>query len=308
MAPPSAAARLARALSLDALRGFESAARLESFTAAADELSLTQSAVSKQVKALEDAVGKPLFQRSPRGLLLTPEGRVLLEAVQPLLRGFEAALAPLAGGTRRTVSISVTPSFGSLWLALRLPELQRREPFVDLHIDASEAARPLDREGFHLAVRQARDDEAAAGWTPLLRERVMLVAAPALAAAVHRPDDIATLPLLVFRHAVERHPWMSWSHWLAELGLPPSPRQPVVHFSQYEPLLKAAQEGAGLAIGRTPLIDPALHDGRLQVVLPAHQLDGLRYHLVVADGARGRPEVQRVADWLVSSLAEEDAG
>jgi LysR family transcriptional regulator, glycine cleavage system transcriptional activator len=309
MALPSAAARLARSLPLDALRGFEAAARLASFTAAADELSLTQSAVSKQVKALEDTIGRPLFERGPRGLALTAEGRVLLDALQPLLRGFEAALAPLAGGgARRTVSISVTPSFGSLWLAPRLPELQRREPTVDLYIDASEATRALDRDGLQLAIRQARDDEAAAGWTPLLRERVMLVAAPALAAAVRCPADIAALPLLVFRHAVERHPWMSWPHWLARLGLPPSPTQPLVHFSQYEPLLKAAIEGAGLALGRTPLVAPALHDGRLQVVLPEFRLDGLRYHLVVAAQAAARPEVQRIADWFGDALAEHDAG
>lgn len=302
----AAAARVLRSLSLDALRGFDAAARRASFTAAADELCLTQSAVSKQVKALEQVLGKPLFVRGPRGLALTDEGQALHQAVSPVLRTLEQALGALAGAVRRTVSVSVTPSFASLWLAPRLAAYQRAAPDIDVRIDASEQPRQLAREGIDLALRQAAPGRAEPGSRPLLQEWVRPLAAPALAARVHVPADLARLPLLVFRHAVERHPAMSWSHWFDRLGLAPSRTQPLIHFSQYEHLLKAAAEGAGIALGRRPLVDPLLREGRLAPLLPGRAdlaQPGLVHHLLVAPSAAARVEVAAFVAWLEAELA-----
>lgn len=307
--PDGAAARLLRTLSLDALRGFEAAARRLNFTLAADELCLTQSAVSKQIKALEETIGQTLFVRGARGLSLTPEGRVLYSGVAPALQQLAQALEPLVDRQRHNVSITVTPSFASLWLAPRLAGFLREQPAIDVRVDAAESNLALEREGFDLAVRlAASDDEVAPSGEALTRERLMLVAAPSLAARVRDASDLLRVPLLVFRHAVQRHPWMSWPHWFGQLGIAPRSDQPVLQFSQYEHVVKAAVEGAGVAIGRAPLVWPGLRSGQLQVVLPEVQADGLDWTLLVAARSRDRPPVQAFAAWIRENLSADRLG
>jgi DNA-binding transcriptional LysR family regulator len=308
----SAAARLLRTLSLDALRGFEAAARRLNFTLAAEELCLTQSAVSKQIKALEEAIGQTLFVRGARGLSLTPEGRALHRGVAPALQQLAQALEPLVNRERQTVSITVTPSFASLWLAPRLAAFHREHPAIDVRVDAAESNVALEREGFDIAVRLVRPGEDEAESRPLCRhltqERLMLVAAPSLAARVRSKEDLPRLPLLVFHHAVQRHPWMSWSHWFSQLGLVQRADQPVLQFSQYEHVIKAAIEGAGIAIGRVPLVLPCLRAGQLQVVLPQVQADGLDYQLRMSERSEQRAEVQALAAWIEQALAADGMG
>jgi DNA-binding transcriptional LysR family regulator len=306
--PETAAARLLRSLSLDALRGFEAAARHLSFTAAAEELSLTQGAVSKQVKQLEEAIGRPVFSRGPRGLGLTPEGRRLHGAVRETLQGLEAALQQLVQADRRSVSVSAAPSFASLWLAPRLPAFCAAHPGIDVRIDASEANLVLEREGIDLALRLGRPGQVPAGWRLLMQEQLMLTAAPALARQVHEPADLLRLPLLVFHHPIERVEWMSWTHWYRHFGLARPPSQPVFQFSHYEHLVKAAAEGAGVAIGRVPQLLPLLRAGQLEVLLPAHRAEGLAYHLVLSDLATGREEVLAFARWVEQALVADAMG
>jgi LysR family transcriptional regulator, glycine cleavage system transcriptional activator len=298
----TAVRRLMASLSLDALRGFEASARRSSFTAAAEELCITQSAVSKQVKMLEEAFGRPLFVRGPRGLGLTPEGRQLYEAVRKVISGLERTFEQILTSARKSVALTVTPSFASLWLAPKLVAFHAQHPSLDVRVDDSENCVVLEREGIDLAVRLTRPGHAESTWKPLIRERVMLVAAPELAARANCPEDLTRLPRLVFQHPVERFEWMSWSHWYERLNLPRSSEQPVFQFSQYEHVVKAAIEGAGVAIGRAPLVLPALRAGRLQVVVPQVQGDGFEYHLVTSEATSGRPEVDAVAEWITSEL------
>lgn len=304
----SAASRMLRSLSLDALRGFETTARRLSFTAAAEELSLTQSAVSKQVRLLEEAIGKPVFVRGSRGLSLTPEGRRLYEGVHQTLRQLESAIDAIIESDRKTVAITMTPSFASLWLAQKLAAYRLLEPAVDVHVDASEMNVTLEREGFDLAIRLAPPGEAPSSWKPLMQERLMLVAAPSLAARVSTPDRLLGVPLLVFRHPIERFPWMSWSGWYERLKLARTATQPIFQFSQYEHLVKAAVEGVGVAIGRTPLVLPLLRSGQLQVVLSDHVAEGSTYYLVASERSKGRPEVLRFARWIEQELATDAMG
>ena len=302
---PPAAQRLLRSVSLDALRGFEAAARHGSLTAAAEEMSLTQGALSKQVKQLEDAVGRPLFVRGPRGLELTPAGQGLHDAVREALLGLGAALARAAQLQRRSVAVSVPPSCASLWLVPRLSDYRQRYPEIDVHVDASEDNLVLEREGIDLAVRLGPPGRVPSHWSPLARERLVLVAAPPLARQVQRPADLAKHALLAFHHPIQRQPWMAWSDWYALLGLVLHPDQPVFRFSQYEHLVKAACDGVGVAIGRLPQLLPMLRGGQLQVVLPAHRADGAVHHLVVSERAVGRQEVQAFVQWLHASLADD---
>jgi len=308
---PSAADLLLRSLSLDALRGFERAARLQSFTAAADDLSLTQSAVSKQVKALEDTLGVPLFVRGARGLSLTGEGALLLEGVSDALARLAGVVDRLQRGgslARACVAVTTSPSFASLWLVPRLADFQARHPDVDIGIDSSTQSLPLERAGVDVAIRLTRAEDLPAGETPLLRQRAMLVATPELAARIATPADLAAHPLLVFSQAGERFAQLSWTRWHQRLGVNAPATQARSHFSQYEDLLRACAQGMGVAIGLTPLVAPRLASGELAVVLPAHAVDGPFYRLLVAPAGAARAEVQAFCDWLREAMAAAAEG
>ncbi|TAK75953.1 MAG: LysR family transcriptional regulator [Aquabacterium sp.] len=294
--------RLLQSLTLDSLRGFESTARLGSFTAAAQELSLTQSAVSKQVRLLEDTLGRALFVRGARALVLTDEGRQLHEAAREVLLRLEQAVRLVTQPERAVVSLTAPPSFSSLWLAPRLAALRALDPQVDIRLDASEDHLALERDGFDLAVRLSPPERAAGGWTLLCRERLFLVAVPGLAARIREPADLAGVPLLVFDHAISREGGLSWEHWQQLLGWTAPAAQPRFRFSQYEHALKAAAEGAGVAIGRAPQVDAWLEEGRLQPVLGRFEAQGAGCYLVWSGPARARPQVQRVAQWLQQAL------
>ncbi|WP_432262491.1 LysR substrate-binding domain-containing protein [Cupriavidus sp. TMH.W2] len=298
-----ASANALRAVSLEALRGFECSARTLSFTAAAQELCLTQSAVSKQVKSLEDVLGVALFLRGGKGLSLTAEGRQLYDATRAALGQLGDAVDRVLVASRVSIAVTTTPSFASLWLVPKLARFQALAPDIDVRVDASEAYANLEREGFDLAIRLAAP---VANEVPLLQERLMLVAAPALAARIATAADLVSAPLLVFHDPAGRFPWMSWSEWLARLQLAHSPRQPCLYFSQYEHVLNAAAQGAGVAIGRTPLVLPLLASGKLAVVLPAHVEYGMTYRIVEAPSAR--PGVRRFREWLEAELAAEVLG
>lgn len=294
-------------MSLDAIRGFESAARHLSFTAAAEELCITQSAVSKQVKTLEDTLDAALFLRGGKGLSLTSQGRELSEAARAALAQLASAVDRLLAVDRASVAVTTTPSFAALWLAPKLAAFQRLEPAIDVRVAASEAQVKLEREGMDLAVRLSpvRPGE---GPPPLLQEQALLVAAPAIAARIHSAADILTTPLLVYHDPGARFSWMSWTAWYERLGLKPSARQPCLYFSQYEHVLTAAVQGAGIAIGRTPLVLPLLGSGRLKVVLPGQTVAGLGYHIVTSVHSAERPAVQKFRAWLERELAQEAMG
>jgi LysR family glycine cleavage system transcriptional activator len=307
MLSPSSSHAL-RAMSLDAIRGFESAARHLSFTAAAEELCITQSAVSKQVKSLEDALGTALFLRGGKGLSLTPQGRELYEAARASLAQLASAVDRLLAADRESVAVTTTPSFAALWLAPKLAKFQQLEPAIDVRVDASEARVNLEREGMDLAVRLYPVQPGDEGPPPLLQEQALLVAAPGVAARINSAADILSTPLLVYYDPATRFPWMSWPDWYERLGLKQAAQQPCLYFSQYEHVLTAAVQGAGIAIGRTPLVLPLLRSGQLTVVLPGQTVDGLAYRIVTSAHSTGRPAVQKFRDWLERELALEAIG
>lgn len=295
-------------MSLDAIRGFESAARHLSFTAAAEELFITQSAVSKQVKGLEDALGTSLFLRGGKGLSLTPEGRQLFEAARASLAQLASAVDRLLAADRVSVSVTTTPSFAALWLAPKLAQFQQLEPAIDVRVDASEARANLEREGMDMAVRLSPVLPGEPGPPPLLQEQALLVAAPAVASRIKTADGILRTPLLVYYDPATRFPWMSWPAWYERLGLTQSAQQPCLYFSQYEHVVTAALQGAGIAIGRTPLILPLLRSGQLEVVLPGESVAGLGYRIVISTHSTERPGVQKFRAWLERELALEAIG
>src|SRR5882672_8929404 len=201
---------------LELLLAFEAAARHLSFTKAAGELFLTQSAVSRQIQALEDSLGSKLFERRTRALLLTEAGQRYYQVTQGVLGELDEATQKLRGATAaRTVTVTTTPGFASLWLIPRLNGYLQANPGVDVRISASYEPASLEREGIDLAIRYA-PDAAMAGQRPLFEESILPVCSPALAADPARPlREPADLRAHVLLHMDDaRASWVEWNIWL----------------------------------------------------------------------------------------------
>lgn len=301
----SSVARQLRHLSLDALRGYESSARLLSFTQAAEELSLTQSAISKQIRSMEEVLSCQLFVRGSRQLQLTEEGKVVLQGVQQALNALESSIGRLLSEHVETVTLTAWPSFVSMWLVPRLTRFRQVAPDVNVIIDSSEGVSNLEREGYDLAIRLPLDPLASPLARRLGTEEAFLVASPEVAAQIRKPVDLLSQTLIIYGPGRSRFPWMAWSEWLTRLGLEHRLGQKTVQFTQYDHAIQAAVQGGGVAIGRTPSITRTLREGRLQVVFPEHRIVGLHYYLVFAEQSVANPAVQRLAQWIEQELAAE---
>jgi len=250
---------------LDSLRVAVAAARAGSFTAAAEALGLTHGAVSRRVRAVENWLGTPLFERAGRGVALTPEG---LRLVRTAEQSFDA-IARCADQWRphrgvMTVSMSVVPSFARLWLLPRMRLLQG-EP-QDLRIDLVVEHGLADVAGgaVDLALRYGGGQWPGLRSHLLLQERLLPVAAPPAAEALGSragPEALLRLPLIHDSDASQ------WRLWLAAAGGPRfRPRSIDRRFEDYDLVLLAAQAGLGVALARLPLAQPWLADGRLVAV------------------------------------------
>jgi LysR family glycine cleavage system transcriptional activator len=284
---------------LDPLRGFVAAARHLSFTRAAAELFLTQSAISRQIQTLEQALGVALFERGTRSLALTEAGARLFRQAEGWLADY-AELADRLRQAGRRQPVTVTSAIGicALWLIPRLRDFQAAHPDIDVRVAADNRVLDLAREHIDLAIRYGPDPEMPAGAVRLFGEAVAPVASPQL--GLERLDA-ATLPgvtLLEFDQRI--YPWLRWDDWLAAAGLAHLRPRGVLSFSHYDQLIAAAVAGQGVAIGRLRLLDRLLEEGRLvEVAAEGGELQGRGYWLIAAPGPQ-RPEVARFAEWIVS--------
>jgi len=303
---------LTRLTQLDLLRGFVAVARRMSITLAAQDLCLTQSAVSRQIAALEANLGCALFLRGYRSIKLSPEGERLFRRVDPAFQQLQDGLAELLAPAQRRGSVTLTASIGvaSLWLLPRLRGLQQRHPDIDLRVAASDRVMDLRADGIDLALRYCAMSQPPAGSARLFGEAVLPVAHPALLA---QGQDLAELlpqqVLLEFDDA--RRPWLQWADTLAARGL--SARQPraMLRFNQYDQVIQACLAGQGLALGRVALVAPMLADGRLRAIdaQAVAQPCEHAYWLLRRPGS-STPAVQAVVDWLLdeAALTPADAG
>ena len=289
---------------LDLLPGFEAACRHLSITRAAAELHLTQSALSRQIQALEDQVGVALFERHHRRIVLTEPGRTLYGAAAEALRRMREAVAEARGGAEpAAVSVTTTLSFASLWLVPRLAAFQRAQPSVDVRISANNVLLDLARERIDVAIRLTTRAKAGKGAFRLFGERVFPVCAPqALSRPLARPADLAGHVLLHFDDPEGTAPWLSWRTWFELAGMEGTRSAGALRFSHYDQLIQAAVEGQGVALGRSPLIDRPLREGRLVAPLGRRFAAGegadRAYFVVVSPTAATRPGVQAFVDWL----------
>ena len=300
---------------LDFLRGFESAARHLSFTRAGAELFVTQSAVSRQIQALEEFVGLPLFERRHKGLALT-------EAGQAYYRTVAAALDQLREGTRRlresrtghVLTVTTTVSFASIWLVPRLIRFRREHPRVDVRIAATHEIVDMDREGIDLAIRDCPQDQVPAGATYLVGEHLAVVCSPGYAKdakaqrrPLARPEDLSHHVLLNLHDPTGRWPWLSWAAWFEARGIAGFVPQSTLTLDQYDQVVQAALHGQGIALGRMTLVDQYIRDKRLVAPLGKAQRVGRAFHAIFARDAQSRPEVRQFVDWLQRELRGEGA-
>ena len=295
---------------LDALRGFDAAARHLSFTRAAEELHLTQSAMSRQVKALEDAIGVALFERRHRALALTEAGRAYHRVVADVLGTLRAATANLRPASAdRPLTVTTTISFASLWLVPRLGDFHRAHPGIDVRVAAKNALVDLEREEIDLAIRYCPRDRAGEGAVRLFGERIVPVASPRLIRRpLAQPADIARFPLLHYEDPEYGFPWLSWHTWFEAMGVAMPAGVRGLRLSNYEQIVQAAIEGEGIALGRLPLVGRAIRDKRLVTPLPrryATPKSTRAFWIRAAGRARERPEAAAFIAWVRAQAGHE---
>lgn len=295
----------ARAIGVGQLRAFEAVARHLNFRVAAEQLACTQSAVSRQIRALEDEVGVPLFLRHTRAVELTGAGEQLLRAVTPGLDRIDGAVRLIRQNAgRKSVAITTWASFASMWLIPRLEAFQRAHPGIDIRIDASDTAVDLDTADVDLALRYGVPGHIAAGAERLFGEQLTVVASPWLLRSgppLRQPADVAHFTLIEAgdAHRSANLELLTWQRWFERNGLRKLSPKRWLHFNYALQIAQAALTGQGIALSRMPLIADSLASGDLVEVMPGHRMDSpMAYWLLVGPRGAQRPEVAAFCDWL----------
>jgi len=297
---------------LGQLEAFEAAARYLSFTRAADELSLTQSAVSRQIKALEDHFELPLFRRLHRALRLTEEGQMLYQAVGEMLSQLHDVAGRLRRTTeRRTVVVTTTPGFAGVWLIPRLSSFTALHPGVDVRISAANGFVNLVRDGVDLAIRYHTREGVGEHADRLFGEVIFPVCSPRLARdparPLKKPEDLRQHTLL-HMELDAAGVLQSWAMWLRALKLEGLTPAGVLHFSMYDQMIQAALAGQGVALGRSPLIDSLLRSRKLVAPFKQTMASPRSYYLVQSPAAAKKAEVQAFVAWLHREADSDAAG
>lgn len=288
-------------LSLDLLRGFRAAARHLSFTRAAQELFVTQPAISREIRTLEEQLGQPLFRRVNRTLQLTQAGQELLCAVDEGLGIIDAATTHIAGSSR-TLAVTTTVALASTWLVPRLPRFAKQHPHIDMRIVASNDALDLAREHLDLAVRFVPEGMATHSRDKLFDYRQFPVCSPALARDAKRPlrepADLSRHVLLDFETILYGRPWYDWTQWLGAMNLRGLKGTGWLRFSHYDQVIDAAVNGSGVAIGKWPHLAQHLGDGVLVAPLAERGVATLGGFFIEVADAAPREVVDVFVQWL----------
>lgn len=293
---------------LDLLASFEACARHLSFTKAAAERFVTQSAMSRQMRTLEDDLGVPLFTRRHRALVLTADGQRLLAACTQALGTLRAAARDIRTPQRREVlALTTTPGFAALWLIPRLTAFTRSHPGIDVRLDATFENRNLAADGFDIAVRYAKVGKVPGG-TRLFEEALQPVCSPRLVSETARPlrepADLAHHRLLYIEMDNDvGGPPMEWEPWLTAMGLADLRPRARLSFTNYAEAIAAALAGHGVAMGRRPLVDALLASGQLVAPFAGEAASARGFYVIADAAARHRPAVRALEQWLVGQAA-----
>jgi DNA-binding transcriptional LysR family regulator len=282
---------------LQALRVFEAAARHRNMVRAAAELGVTQGAVSRQIKALEDRLHEQLFHRTARGLTLTEAGDVLADYVARGFGQLEAGLYRIGQPRQRsTLVVTASRTFALRVLAPRIGGFVRQHPWIDLRIDSHRYFADLRRSDADVSIRTGDGTWPDHVVLPLSREVMFPVCAPALATG---SDPAALLPGALLLHYAER-PY--WPDWLAAAGLDRDLGRAGPRFGETAMALAAAEAGQGFAMSWGVLVAEALAEGRLVRPFAPVLDNGTGYYLVMTPPAAARSTVRLFCEWLQGAL------
>lgn len=294
---------------LDAFRVFDAACRHMNFSRAGRELNITQAAVSRRIKGLEDHLGTQLFARSGKNLTLTPRGEKLFQRVRASLDYLEESLEPFRTGAGQSISLAASGSVSHLWLGPRLRDFARDNPDVSLRLVTSDSPADLASENNDLVILYSAGEHPRWDLTPLLAEELAPVASPdyiarkGLDAASLKPADLAGLDLIDYERFNAN--WISFRPWLQRVAPEacrrmPFPR-PHLTFSTYALAIDAALSGDGVVLGSLGLVAARLAEGSLVQLGTTSLATGYGYHLGLPKFRTAPPEVLMLHARLLAS-------
>ena len=292
---------------LNALRAFEAAARHHSFTRAADELHVTQAAISHQVRLLEEWLGLKLFERQGHTLTRTAAGKAYAPELSRLLDALASATERVAGNDHSLVGplrITALPSFVARWLVPRLAGFRALHPGIDLHITSEVAVHDFARDDFDLAIRLGLGRWPGLQADLVSRERLSPVCSPALLAQA----PLATVADLQAHTLLHDQPGDLWTRWLSLAGATRSEAEAIVRagpgFSDSALVLQAAAEGHGVALGRMFLASADITAGRLIKPFALDLPNDYSYWLAYPPAAAGQPRLAAFRDWVLAETSD----
>ena len=294
--------------SLNGLRAFEAAARHLSFTRAATELHVTQTAISHQIRRLEEQLGLRLFLRRNRALALTPEAQAYLPAVRAAFGDLREATERLRRRERQSVlTVSTMASLAAKWLLPRVAAFQEAHPGIEVRLSASIHLVDFRREEVDMAVRYGHGHWPGLRADWLMSEDIFPVCSPALLKgqrALRKPEDLAHHTLLHNTGLRE-----DWRLWLTAAGLPPALAQKrSLVFSESFMALQAAIDGLGVALARSAFVEADIRAGRLVAPFDLSLPDKAGFYVVAPEETADAPKIKLFREWLVASVAAERAG
>jgi len=279
---------------LQVLRSFQEAARQGSFSRAAEALNVTQSAISQQIRHLEQEVGTLLFQRTGRQVTLTDFGRVYLKLIDAPIAALEeghTALQSITG--RSSIVLRLSRAFGTQWLAPRLPDLARKHPDISVTcVFYNPSDVPIMSSGDAIVLSGNRLSELT-DFTidPLFTTNLCPVVAPSFG-----PVDIKRLSEYTILHTLRRHE--DWHTWCAAAGIPFLPHDQGWSFESSGMSYSAAQHGLGIAMAELEFVASDLAQNRLRQISPITVSSGHLYHIAYAPGRSARPAMRKFREWM----------
>ncbi|WP_431259451.1 LysR family transcriptional regulator [Roseateles chitinivorans] len=303
-----------RPLAVGPLRAFEAVARRLSFSAAAEELYLTQSAISRQIRSLEEELGATLFKRGTRHVELAPDGKLLLSAVEPMLERLDSTVRQIRSTRgRRVVNVTTFASFASLWLIPRLEAFQREHPDMDIRVSALDQLVEIDDSEFDVALRYAAPNRVAPSARRMFGEMLTPVVNPWVAKQAQEGQgpplsQAADLRQYTLAEEDDQRPsglFLSWRRWLALHGAPDLQPRRWMYLNFTYQQIQAAVSGQAVALARLPMIYEALERGELvEPFGDAGRTDcPTVYWLMMSEHGRARPEVVEFAQWISEQAA-----
>lgn len=288
---------------MESLRGFVAVGRHLSITLAAQELCLTQSAVSRQVQALEQRLGVKLLRRGHRSVVFTAEGERLFRSADLALSQLQEAIAAVTSASAtRPVTVSATIGLTALWLLPRLGHFQQRHPTIDLRVAANNRLVDLQAEKVDLAIRYCARADAPADAHHLFDEQIAPVARPGPGKRrLRSAADLDGQVLLEYEDALR--PWLQWHTWLKARGWRVRPKA-ILRFNQYDQVVHSAVAGQGIALGRIPLVAQWLKDGHLRALETPCPPQGTDHaYWLLQAGGKSRDNVNAAIEWLLGEAA-----